>query len=76
MDMQDSKSGKTALHCAVEKGDLTITRYLLTQVGGSHGNYILPTGCVYGAFTPGYAYTCRLKLTQMLVTSLEAHLFM
>ena len=39
VNMQDSKSGKTALHCAVEKGDLTLTGYLLTQVGGSHGDY-------------------------------------
>ena len=33
VNMQDTKAGQTALHCAVEKGDLTMTSYLLTQVG-------------------------------------------
>lgn len=44
VNTQDSKAGKTALHCAVEKGDLTMTGYLLTQVGvhkGLNGRYML-----------------------------------
>lgn len=31
-DMQDSKSGRTALHHSVEKGDLPMAGYLITEV--------------------------------------------
>ncbi len=33
IDVQDSRSGKTALHHAVESGDLPMTGYLVTEVG-------------------------------------------
>lgn len=32
IDVQDSRSGKTALHHAVENGDLPMTGYLVTEV--------------------------------------------
>ena len=32
VDVQDSKSGKTALHHSVEKGDLPMAGYLITEV--------------------------------------------
>ena len=32
MDVQDSKSGKTALHQAVENDDLGMVGYLVTEV--------------------------------------------
>ena len=32
INVQDSKSGKTALHYSIEKGDLPMAGYLLTEV--------------------------------------------
>ena len=32
VNVQDSKSGKTALHHSVERGDLAMTGYLVTEV--------------------------------------------
>ncbi len=32
VDVQDSKSGKTALHYSVEKNDLPMAGYLITEV--------------------------------------------
>ncbi|KAL5499607.1 hypothetical protein EMCRGX_G011058 [Ephydatia muelleri] len=46
VNMQDTKSGKTALHCAVEKGDLTMTGYLLTQAEAD------PNACDFSGSTP------------------------
>ncbi len=37
VDIQDSKSGKTALHYSVERGDLPMTGYLVTGVRGREG---------------------------------------
>lgn len=34
VDIQDIKSGKTALHYAVEREELPMTGYLVTEVGG------------------------------------------
>lgn len=33
VDVQDSKSGKTALHHAIENDDLPMVGYLVTEVG-------------------------------------------
>ena len=32
VDLQDAKSGKTALHYAVERGDLSMTGFIVTDV--------------------------------------------